>query len=114
MKVWRNITGVPISEMRAERKFPLLVPSLSGLRRYAHLISVEYFGDLLAVMQRVAAAPGLPVRIRMHTLLTAADILKCGPWLAMGLSFALQQSLSYTSACPCNYLGSSIMNLSAS
>ena len=71
--------GAPISEARAAKRFPLLAPSLEGLRRFAHLISVEYFGDLLAVMVQVAAAPGLPARMRLHVLLTASDILKCAP-----------------------------------
>ncbi len=69
--------GPPISEVRAAKRFPLLAPSLEGLRRFAHLISVEYFSDLLAVMVQVAAAPGLPARMRLHVLLTASDILKC-------------------------------------
>jgi hypothetical protein len=73
--------GPPISEARAARKFPLLGASLSGLRRFAHLISVEYFGDLLTVMRQVAAAPGLPVGLRLQTLLTASNILKCASFL---------------------------------
>ncbi|BDA51329.1 Nucleolar complex protein 3 homolog [Coccomyxa sp. Obi] len=69
-------TGSPVSEARAAKRFPLLAPSLEGLRRFAHLISVEYFSDLLAVMVQIAAAPGLPARMRLHVLLTASDILK--------------------------------------
>lgn len=42
-----------MSEARAAKKFPLLAPSLAGLSRFAHLISVEYFSDLLAVMVQV-------------------------------------------------------------
>ncbi|EIE19958.1 hypothetical protein COCSUDRAFT_44354 [Coccomyxa subellipsoidea C-169] len=68
--------GPSVSDARAAKKFPLLAPALAGLSRYAHLISVEYFSDLLAVMVQVAAAPGLPVRLRLHVLLTASDILK--------------------------------------
>ena len=46
-----------MSEARAAKKFPLLAPSLAGLSRFAHLISVEYFSDLLAVMVQVRAQP---------------------------------------------------------
>ncbi len=63
--------------MRCAKKFPLLAPALAGLGRFAHLISVEYFGDLLAVMQRLLASRALPVRARLALLLTASDILKC-------------------------------------
>ena len=70
-------TGPPLSEARCAKKFPLLSPALAGLARFAHLISVEYFGDLLAVMLRMLSGPGLPVRVRLAVLLTASEILKC-------------------------------------
>lgn len=72
----RTAAGAPVSEARCAKKFPLLAPALAGLSRYAHLISVEYFGDLLAVMVHIAAAPGLPPHTRLHVLLAASDILK--------------------------------------
>ena len=50
-----------MSEVQAVKKFPLLAPSFRGLTQYAHLISVEYFSDLLAVMQQIGNAPGLPL-----------------------------------------------------
>ena len=65
-----------MTEAQAAKKFPLLVPSLQGLTQYAHLISIEYLADLLAVMQQVGNAPGLPLRTRLLCLLTASDILK--------------------------------------
>lgn len=65
-----------MSEVQAVKKFPLLAPSFRGLTQYAHLISVEYFSDLLAVMQQIGNAPGLPLRTRLQCLLTASDILK--------------------------------------
>ena len=34
-------------------KFPLFAPVLAGLGRYSHLISVEYFNDLMAVLLEV-------------------------------------------------------------
>ena len=68
--------GPPLSEARAAQKFPLLAPALAGLAHSAHLISVEYFGDLLAVMLRMLSGPGLPVRTRLAVLRTASDILR--------------------------------------
>ena len=67
-----------MSEQRAAARFPLLAPALEGLARYAHLMGVEYFADLLAALERLLAAPGLPLRCRLLCLLTAADILRCG------------------------------------
>ena len=68
--------GPPMTEAQAAKKFPLLAPALQGLTRYAHLISVEYFSDLLTVMQQIGNAPGLPLRTRLQCILTASDILK--------------------------------------
>lgn len=65
-----------MTEAQAAKKFPLLAPALQGLVRYGHLISVEYFSDILAVMQQIGNAPGLPLRTRLNCLLTASDILK--------------------------------------
>jgi hypothetical protein len=58
---------------------------------------VEYFSDLLTVMQQIGNAPGLPLRIRLQCLLTASDILKydhlaflpnpCIIWLLFELAF---------------------------
>jgi nucleolar complex protein 3 len=41
------------SRERVLRKFPLLNPSLEGLARYTHLISVEYFNDIMEVFKQV-------------------------------------------------------------
>ena len=65
-----------MTEAQAAKKFPLMAPALQGLTRYAHLISVEYFSDLLTVMQQIGNAPGLPLRTRLQCILTASDILK--------------------------------------
>ena len=46
-----------MTEAQAAKKFPLLAPALQGLTRYAHLISVEYFSDLLTVMQQIGKRP---------------------------------------------------------
>lgn len=46
----------PWPAAKVARKFPLLQPVLEGLGRYSHLISVEYFNDLMAVLQEVRQA----------------------------------------------------------
>ena len=38
-----------LSAAGARKRFPLLSPTLEGLARFAHLISVDYFGDLMQV-----------------------------------------------------------------
>jgi nucleolar complex protein 3 len=43
----------PWPSARVHARFPLLQPTLAGLGRYAHLVSVEYFNDLMAVLQEV-------------------------------------------------------------
>lgn len=62
---------------RVAHKFPLLDAALRGTAQYAHLISVDFFGDLMAELLRLLRAPGLPLRIRLQVLLTASDILRC-------------------------------------
>lgn len=36
---------------------PLLMPTLQGLTKYAHLIDVEYFADLLQVCTLLHCSP---------------------------------------------------------
>ena len=62
---------------RVAHKFPLLDAALRGTAQYAHLISVDFFGDLMAELLRLLRAPGLPLPIRLQVLLTASDILRC-------------------------------------
>lgn len=38
-----------MTAVTAQKRLPLLLSSLHGLTKYAHLISVEYFADLLQV-----------------------------------------------------------------
>jgi nucleolar complex protein 3 len=45
----------PWPASKVQKKFPLLQPVLEGLGRYSHLISVDYFNDLMAVLQEVGA-----------------------------------------------------------
>jgi hypothetical protein len=54
--------------------FPLLHVSLEALGQYTHLISVEYFTDLLEAFQKLLACPGLPLGLRMRCLMTVVEI----------------------------------------
>lgn len=45
-------------------------------RRYTHLISVDYFNDIMAVFTQLLAAPGLPLPERLRLLATASAILR--------------------------------------
>ncbi len=67
-----------MGDARGGARFPLLAPALEGLARYAHLMGVEYFADLLAALERLLAAPGLPLRARLACLLAACELLRCG------------------------------------
>jgi nucleolar complex protein 3 len=49
----KGVLQQPWPASKVHRKFPLLQPALEGLGRYSHLISVEYFNDLMAVLQEV-------------------------------------------------------------
>jgi nucleolar complex protein 3 len=49
----KGVLQQPWPASKVHRKFPLLQPALEGLGRYSHLISVEYFNDLMAVLQDV-------------------------------------------------------------
>jgi nucleolar complex protein 3 len=49
--------GMGLPRDRMLKKHPLLYPVLEGLGRYAHLISVEYFNDLMAVFHEVGVYP---------------------------------------------------------
>jgi nucleolar complex protein 3 len=64
---------------RVARKFPLLAPSLQGIARHSHLLSLEYLPDLAAVLQSLLEPPSaLPLRERLHALDCAARALLRG------------------------------------
>ncbi|KAK2080529.1 hypothetical protein QBZ16_000382 [Prototheca wickerhamii] len=67
--------GKPLSADRFAKRFPLLFPVLEQLARHAHLIGIEYFGDLMAVFDKLLASSALPPAERVRTLLTVASIL---------------------------------------
>ena len=69
-------TGPPINEQHAASKFPLLAPALQGLVHFSHMISMEYFADILDCLLGLIRAPGLPLRLRLSCLLCASDIHK--------------------------------------
>jgi nucleolar complex protein 3 len=68
--------GLGWSRERFMRRFPLLYPALEGLARYTHLISVEYFNDLMEGFKDLLRSPALPLEDRFRLLLTASDILR--------------------------------------
>lgn len=49
---------------------------VTATHRYTHLISVEYFNDLMDVFRQMLRFPALPLYERLRCLLSAADILK--------------------------------------
>lgn len=52
-----------------------LVPSvLEGLSRFAHLISIEFMSDLLALLRTIAANPSTAFRSALHCILAAVKI----------------------------------------
>ena len=54
----KGVLVQPWAAAKVHRKFPLLQPTLAGLGRYSHLISVDYFNDLMAVLQEVRTRGG--------------------------------------------------------
>lgn len=50
----KGVLVQPWAAAKVHRKFPLLQPTLRGLGRYSHLISVDYFNDLMGVLQEVS------------------------------------------------------------
>lgn len=57
------------------KKWPLLSATLQGLAKYTHLIGLEYFNDLMEVLQQLQGCSALPLVLRMRCLLTTVDIL---------------------------------------
>lgn len=68
--------GVGLTKERFDKRFPLLYPTLQGLEKYAYLISIDYFPDLVAELELLLASETLPPRMRLRCLLTVAQILK--------------------------------------
>jgi nucleolar complex protein 3 len=68
--------GGGLTKERFDKRFPLLYPTLQGLEKYAYLISIDYFPDLVAELELLLASETLPPKERLRCLLTVAHILK--------------------------------------
>ena len=64
------------SQARFQKRFPLLAPTLQGLAKFAHLISIDYFQDIISTLEDILESPCVPHDIRCRCLLTASDIAK--------------------------------------
>lgn len=69
-------TVFELSPETIEKKWPLLSATLKGLAKYTHLIGLEYFNDLMEVLQQLQGCSVLPLVLRMRCLLTTVDILQ--------------------------------------
>jgi nucleolar complex protein 3 len=61
--------------LKNSRHSPLLQPVLEGLAKFAHLISVDFFSDLMSVLHSLAETGGLTNKECMLCVLTAFEIL---------------------------------------
>ncbi|NWI89455.1 NOC3L protein, partial [Pitta sordida] len=61
--------------LKKAQKSPLLPAVLEGLAKFAHLINVEFFDDLLIVLHSLIASGGLSYRESLHCILSAFHIL---------------------------------------
>nr|XP_009676098.1 PREDICTED: nucleolar complex protein 3 homolog [Struthio camelus australis] len=61
--------------LKKAQKSPLLPAVLEGLAKFAHLINVEFFDDLLIVLHSLIASGGLTYRETLHCILSAFHIL---------------------------------------
>ncbi|KAM6306152.1 nucleolar complex protein 3 homolog [Aegotheles albertisi] len=61
--------------LKKAQKSPLLPSVLEGLAKFAHLINVEFFDDLLIVLHSLIASGGLSYRENLHCILSAFHIL---------------------------------------
>ena len=66
----------PFPASRFAKKFPLLAPVMEGLSKFAHLISIDYFQDLMAAIEELLGSHALPAAQRLRCLLTASEILR--------------------------------------
>jgi hypothetical protein len=73
----KGVLQQPWPASKVHRKFPLLQPALEGLGRYSHLISVEYFNDLMAVLQEVGGLDNMPSKICVACMWRANTSCTC-------------------------------------
>uniref|UniRef100_A0A8C6ZXU2 Nucleolar complex protein 3 homolog n=1 Tax=Nothoprocta perdicaria TaxID=30464 RepID=A0A8C6ZXU2_NOTPE len=61
--------------LKKTQNSPLLPAVLEGLAKFAHLINVEFFDDLLIVLHSLIASGGITYRETLHCILSAFHIL---------------------------------------
>ncbi|KFO93837.1 Nucleolar complex protein 3, partial [Buceros rhinoceros silvestris] len=61
--------------LKKAQKSPLLPAVLEGLAKFAHLINVEFFDDLVIVLHSLIASGSLSYRESLHCILSAFHIL---------------------------------------
>ncbi len=66
----------PLPASRFAKRFPLLAPTMEGLSKFSHLISIDYFQDLMAALEELLGSSALPPAQRLRCLLTASEILR--------------------------------------
>uniref|UniRef100_A0A7M4FJA8 Nucleolar complex protein 3 homolog n=1 Tax=Crocodylus porosus TaxID=8502 RepID=A0A7M4FJA8_CROPO len=81
--------------LKKAQKSPLLPAVLEGLAKFAHLINVEFFDDLLMVLHSLIASGDLSYRESLHCILTAFHILSGQAFFpGNGLLFCLDVMLA--------------------
>ncbi|KAF3784926.1 Nucleolar complex protein [Nymphaea thermarum] len=55
----------------------LLLPCLRGLGKFSHLISIDFMGDLLNCLKKLAAGRGADATVHSESYLTVAERLQC-------------------------------------
>jgi len=66
----------PLPASRFAKRFPLLAPTMEGLSKFSHLISIDYFQDLMAALEELLGSSAPPPAQRLRCLLTASEILR--------------------------------------
>lgn len=61
---------------KAQPNSPLLQPTLAGLSRHAHRISIGFLGDLIVVLQRLLGSDQLSDESALHCALTAFAVMQ--------------------------------------
>jgi nucleolar complex protein 3 len=80
----------PLPASRFAKRFPLLAPTMEGLSKFSHLISIDYFQDLMAALEELLGSSALPPAQRLRCLLTASEILR-----GQGESLTIDRKIFY-------------------
>lgn len=96
----KNLFVLYFSILKQPKRSPMLPAAMEGIAKFAHLVNIEFFRDLLAVLKRIVRgeveddddenAPdvvgrGYEVRLRMLGIVTAFELLS-GQGALSGLS----------------------------